>query len=238
MEARMSSDFLLDDVRRIVTRISANEGWFRRLWMSVPIWQLPEDMIRLQEIVAEVRPQWIIETGTKYGGSAIFFASLLKMIGSTSGGVVTIDLIEEPQAVEVLETTPHPHADLVKARILGDAAAPETAARAAQAVRGATGPVLVFLDDDHNADHVRREMELYSPLVTLGSYLIVADTSFADMEGTSVGKPTARYPDLVRSNPRVALRGFLEERDDFQQDRRFMDIGVGNFPDGFLKRLR
>ncbi|MCX7180814.1 MAG: CmcI family methyltransferase, partial [Proteobacteria bacterium] len=93
-------EYLLSDLLRMMTRIGANEHWYEQSWLGVPIWQLPGDLLRLQQIVVEVKPKWIIETGTKFGGSAIFFSSLLKMIGQEEGGVITVDLTQYREAAE------------------------------------------------------------------------------------------------------------------------------------------
>lgn len=228
-------EYLLSDLRRLLTRIAANEHWYEQVWLGVPIWQLPDDLLRLQQIVVDVRPKWIIETGTKFGGSAIFFSSLLKLLGQTEGGVITVDLTQYHEALEVFGS--HPHADLVRKSIVGDAAGKETVAQVVEAMRGNEGKTLVFLDDNHNGEHVYREMCLYAPLVTPGSYLIVADTVFEDLAGTPVGAATEKYPDVMRSNPRVAVNRFLAERSDFARDERFQGKAMGNFNDGFLRRI-
>jgi cephalosporin hydroxylase len=228
-------DYLLNDLLRMMTRIGANEHWYEQFWLGVPVWQLPGDLLRLQQIVVEVKPKWIIETGTKFGGSAIFFASLLKLIGQEDGGVITVDLTPYQEAAATFST--HPHAGLVRKSIIGDAASPAVVAEIALAMKGREGSTLVFLDDNHNAEHVSREMNQYSALVTPGSYLIVADTVFEDLAGTPVGTPTEKYPDVQKSNPRVAVNRFLAERSDFVRDGRFAGKGLSNFSDGFLRRL-
>lgn len=228
-------EYVKNDLLRMMNRVAANEHWYKQLWLGVPIWQMPDDLLRLQQIVAAVRPKWIIETGTKFGGSAIFFSSLLKLLGQTSGGVITVDLTQYHEAVATLGT--HTHADLVKPAIIGDAASIEVFEQVKQAMAGDTGDTLVFLDDNHNAEHVYQEMQLYSSLVTPGSYLIVADTVFEDLAGTPVGAATEKYPDVIRSNPRVAVNRFLTERGDFVRDVQFLGKGMGNFNDGFLHRV-
>ena len=228
-------DYVKSDLVRLMGRIAANEHWYKQHWLSIPIWQLSEDVMRLQEIVSEVKPQWIVETGTKFGGSAIFFASLQHLLNLNAGGVVTVDLTQYTEAVENLRT--HPHAGRVKAALVGDAAAPETVAQVRQVLDSSPGPTLVFLDDNHNAEHVYREMVQYAPLVSVGSYLVVADTVFEDLAGTPVGTPTDKYPDVARSNPRVAVERFLSERRDFVRDTRYVGKGIGNFNDGFLRRV-
>jgi len=230
-------DYVLRDLKVLYARIAANEGWFRQTWLGVPIWQLPEDLIRLQRLVVDVKPTWIVETGTKFGGSAVFFASVLKLLGrnpSDPGGVVTVDIERTDTARAVLAG--HALAPFVKAALVADAAAPATVAAVARAVSAAPGPTLVFLDDNHNAEHVYREMTGYGALVTPGSYLVVADTVFADLAGTPVGRPTDKYPDVVASNPRVAVERFLAEHGDFVRDPSYGVGGICNFPDGFLRR--
>jgi cephalosporin hydroxylase len=228
-------DYVKGDLLRMMARIAANEHWYEQEWLGVPVWQMPEDLLRLQQIVFEVKPKWIIETGTKFGGSAIFFSSLLKLLGSENGGVITADLTRYSEAVETFRS--HPHAGLVRTAIVGDAASEAVFDQAAAAMKGDEGSTLVFLDDNHNADHVYREMVQYSTLVTPGNYLIVADTVFEDLAGTPVGTPTEKYPDVEKSNPRVAVNRFLSERNDFVRDERFVGKGLSNFSDGFLRRV-
>lgn len=230
-------DYLVADLRRLMVRLAANERWYEQSWLGVPIWQLPDDLARLQEVVSLIRPRWIVETGTKFGGSAIFFASLLDLLGGEAkGGVITVDITLTELARDTFRT--HRLRDHVRLSLEADAAAPATVARIRELIQTAPGPTLVFLDDDHNAGHVLAEMDLYAPLVTPESYLIVADTVFADLGGTPVGEPTAKYPDVGASNPRVAVQRFLAENDGWEIDPRFAAKGIGNFPDGFLRRLR
>lgn len=227
--------YLMNDLLRMMTRIGANEHWYEQTWMGVPIWQIPGDLLRLQEVIFDIQPTWIVETGTKFGGSAIFFSSLLKLIGKNGGGVITVDLTQYAEAVATFSS--HPHADLVKAAIVGDAASPSVVNQVKEVLGGTNGRVVVFLDDNHNAEHVLTEMNSYAELVTPGSYLIVADTVFEDLAGTPVGTPTSKYPDVANSNPRVAVNRFLAMRKDFIRDDRFVGKGMSNFADGFLRKL-
>lgn len=230
------TNYIIDDLRRTMVRIAANERWYELDWLGVPIWQLPDDLINLQNIIFQVKPTWIIETGTKFGGSAIFFASLLELLGLKSGGVLTTDIHLLPEARHVFKN--HRLGHLVRTSIEGDAASQETVNKMTDLISETPGTVLVFLDDNHNAEHVYKEMGLYAPLVSIDSYLIVADTSFADLAGTPIGEPNDKYPDVAASNPRVAIEKFLLERGDFFQDKQFAGKGLSNFGDGFLKRLK
>ncbi len=236
--AWISSDcrYLVEDLRRLMVRLAANEGWFQQSWLGIPVWQLADDLIRLQHCVVQVQPTWIIETGTKFGGSAIFFASLLSLINHTDGGVITIDTETYPEAIKAF--TEHQHGHLVKQFIQGNAADLHTVDQVRSCIQASPGPTLVFLDDNHNKDHVSAELDLYSPLVTVGSYLIVADTVYADLAGTPVGQPTEKYPDVSLSNPRIAVDSFLTKRDDFKRDLNFDNGSISNFSDGFLQRIK
>ncbi|MBF0281418.1 MAG: class I SAM-dependent methyltransferase [Zetaproteobacteria bacterium] len=226
--------YLVTDLCRQYARTSANEGWFRQSWLGVELWQMPEDILRLQAVVQAAQPHWIVETGTKFGGSAIFFASLLTLSGREGGGVLTVDLNLRTEAKEVFAS--HPLGDRVRCALEGDAADPEVIAQFASHIAADPGPVLVFLDDDHNAAHVERELEGYATLIQPGGWLVVADTVFADLAGTPVGEPNEKYPDVARSNPRTAIDRFLAKNPEFSRVPQPFNYGPGNFPDGFLRR--
>jgi len=240
-EARPDLNFMVRDLQRSFLRVAGNLRWYEQTWLGVPIWQLADDLVALQRIVHDARPKWIVETGTKFGGSAIFFASLLAMAGRDSGsggGIITIDVQETDVARELLLADPHPMARYVKHRLIGDAKAPEVVAAVRAAIAADPGPVMVFLDDWHDGDHVYAELNLYSELVAPGGILIVADTTFEDLADTPVVVPSAKYPDAKRSNPRVALRRFLAGRNDFQVVPDYTCTGISNFPDSVLRRIQ
>jgi cephalosporin hydroxylase len=239
-EARPDLNFVVRDMQRTFMRVSANLRWYEQTWLGVPIWQLADDLVALQRIVFDANPKWIVETGTKFGGSAIFFASLLAMMGRTAesfGGVITVDVHETNEARELLSDRPHRCAPLVRQRLIGDAKAPEILAAISATIAADPGPVMVFLDDWHDGDHVYAELHAYSKLVTPGGILIVADTTFEDLADTPVVVPSEKYPDAKRSNPRVALRRFLSERSDFLVILDYTSTGISNFPDSVLRKV-
>ena len=228
--------YLVDDLCRTFERASANEGWFRQSWLGVEIWQMPEDMIRLQAVVHAVKPRWIIETGTKFGGSAIFFSSLLSLCGETQKSeILTVDLKLHPETLNLFKT--HPHGHRIHTALEGNAADPKIIDQFKTVINHDPGGVIVFLDDNHNAEHVYQELEGYAPLVSPGSYIIVADTVFADLAGTPVGQSTEKYPDVLRSNPRIAIDRFLDRNLEFSRAENPIPYGPSNFRDGFLKRI-
>lgn len=239
-EARPDLNFVVRDMQLAFLRVADNLRWYEQSWLGVPIWQLADDLVALQRIVFDAKPKWIVETGTKFGGSAIFFASLLAMMGRSAesgGGIITVDIHETAEARALLEETPHRLAPHVRRRLIGDAKAPAILDAVAATIAADPGPVMVFLDDWHDGDHVYAELLAYSPLVTPGGILIAADTTFADLADTPIVVPSEKYPDARHSNPRVALHRFLAERGDFAVVRDYTTTGISNFPDSVLRRV-
>lgn len=136
----------------------------RNRWMGIAVQKYPTDMLVYADLFHTLRPAALIETGSKFGGSALFFAHLMDLIGT--GRVVSVD-------IEADKARPrHPRI----AYITGDSKAPETVKRV-KSKAGTKGPVLVVLDSDHRKDHVLAEMEAYGPLVSVGSFMVVEDTN-------------------------------------------------------------
>jgi cephalosporin hydroxylase len=237
-EARPDLNFVVEDLKRTFLRVADNLRWYEQSWLGVPIWQLPDDLVALQRIVFDANPKWIVETGTKFGGSAIFFASVLAMMGRApdDGGVITVDNHETTEARELLVDNPHRLAPYVRRRLIGDAKAAETLAAISGTVASAPGSVMVFLDDWHDGEHVYAELLAYSELVTPGGILIVADTTFEDLADTPIVAPSTKYPDAKHSNPRVALRRFLARHGDFGVVPDYTSAGISNFPDSVLRK--
>jgi cephalosporin hydroxylase len=223
-------NYLVADLTRVLTKVAANEGWYLQSWLGVPIWQMPEDLMLLQRIVAGLRPALIVETGTKYGGSALFFASLLELLDLPESRVITVDICETEEARTLLAN--HRLARYVQHRLVASSLDPEVLACATKAVAAARGPVLVFLDDWHDGEHVLAELQAYGTLVDPDGLLVVADTTFADIAGT----PVAPFRSLQRSNPRTAIEAFLQANADFERTERFLLPGLSNFADGLLQR--
>lgn len=193
-------------------------------WFGIPILQLPGDLVALQQIVYDVRPDFIIETGTFMGGSSLFFATLLAQIHPT-GKVLTIDIRDlnaiYPECAEHLETIAayRTHVEF----IAGNSTDPEIVRNIAHRVRGHR--VFVTLDSDHHAAHVLREMEAYGPLVSKGSYLIVQNTYLDQRWG-------------IEETPIVAVRQFLQAHPEFETDYSREPYGPTEFHDGYLRRVR
>jgi len=178
-------------------------------WLGLPIIQLPTDMVALQEILWNVKPRVVVETGVARGGSLAFSASILQLLGG-DGIVVGIDIDIRDHNRKAIEA--HPLADRI-VLVEGSSVDPGVV----EAVHGHAAdrqPAVVILDSLHTHDHVLAELRAYSNLVHEGSYLIVFDTTIEDL-------PPDRFPDRpwgVGDNPMTAVAAFLEESDGFVID--------------------
>ena len=231
--------------RGFIERMSGDEGlraltreWFvaatrheysyHFTWMGRPIIQFPQDIVATQEIIWRVRPDLIVETGIARGGSLIFSASMLELLGG-DGIVVGVDVdIREHNRVEIER---HPMAKRI--RMIEGSSVDESVVREVSRHAEGRRVVLVMLDSNHTHAHVLRELELYSPLVTPGSYLIVYDTVVENM-------PEDMYPDRPwgrGDNPQTAVREFLARDDRFEVDQQVDDkLLITVAPGGYLRR--
>jgi cephalosporin hydroxylase len=198
-------------------------------WMGRPIIQYPQDVLAMQEIIWRVRPDLIVETGIAHGGSLVFHASMLELLGA--GEIVGIDV--DIRAHNRAELDAHPMRRRMTL-IEGSSVAPEVV-REVAARAGAAERVLVVLDSNHTHEHVARELEAYAGLVTPGSYCVVFDTVIEDLPGET-------YPDRSwgpGNSPKTAVREFLERDDRFRVDEEIeAKLGITVAPSGYLVRVR
>jgi cephalosporin hydroxylase len=222
----------------IVSRAWLRVGWdvkyvYGFTWMGRPVIQLPEDLIRLQELVYRIKPDVIVETGIAHGGSLIFYASLCKAMGK--GRVIGVDIEIRPHnrlAIEQHEL--YPYITLIE----GNAVAPEIVEQVKSHIK-ADETVLVTLDSNHAKAHVTRELEQYSPLVSVGSYIVAMD---GIME-LVVGAPRTQ-PDWVENNPRQAALEFVSKNPNFMIEtptflfnESLITSHVSYVRGGYIKRL-
>jgi cephalosporin hydroxylase len=194
--------------------IQHTSNWGDVRWLGLPIWQDVLSLWTIQETIAEIRPALIVETGSNRGGSAMFFAMLLDLLGQ--GSVVSVDITKMHALV-------HPRVEW----LIGSSVAPEIIARIAERVAGAGGPVMVILDSDHSEPHVAAELEAYCRFVTPGSYLLAQD-GIIDVLPMLSGRP----------GPLPAIQKFLERHPEFQIDaRRCERFLITHHPYGWLRRL-
>lgn len=190
-----------------------HQTWEDTWWMGSRVLKCPNDLWSYQEVVWDTRPDLIVECGTFNGGSTLFFAHLLDLVGA--GRVLSVDL--DPQ-----EGLPeHPRVEYRR----DSSVSPETLAWVAEACSGAER-VMVVLDSDHSRDHVLAELRAYAGFVTPGCYLVVED-------GNVNGHPVYREHG---PGPTEALRAFLAEDGRFEPDPRRERFLMTFNPGGWLRR--
>jgi len=205
-------------IRRFNVLYYTRRNWDDTSWIGVKTLQNPPDMWSIQEILCEVRPDYVIEAGTYAGGSAVYMAMVLEAAG-VDAKVLTIDIKPRTEEAEKLK--------IWKDRIeffLGSSTDPALVAKLAERVKGKK--VVVMLDSDHSRDHVFEELNAYGPMVSLGSYLIVQDTN-------THGHPAPGDA----PGPWEAVHDFLPHHPEFQIDRAREKFLVTFTPEGYLKKV-
>lgn len=213
-----------------ITDVSRHKYSYNFSWMGRPIIQFPQDIIAIQEIIWRVRPDLIIETGIAHGGSLVFSASMLELLGG-SGHVIGIDIdIREPNRRAIEQ---HPMAKRIT--LMEGSSVDKAIINRVRELTSVKKSVLVLLDSNHTHDHVIAELRLYSDLVTRGSYLIVFDTIIEYMpDGFFADRPWGRG-----NNPLTAVRQFLHETDRFEVDSDIpKKLLITVAPDGYLRCLK
>ncbi|MBZ0224286.1 MAG: cephalosporin hydroxylase family protein [Dokdonella sp.] len=214
-------------------------------WLGRPVIQVPQDMVAVQELIWQIKPDLIIETGIAHGGSLILSASMLALLDyceavesgqpldpkATRRRVLGIDIDIRAHNRAAIEAHPMAHRiDMIQ----GSSIAADVIEQVREAARSRER-VLVFLDSNHTHDHVLAELEAYAPLVSPGSYCVVFDTVIEDL-------PAGMYPDRpwdVGNNPKTAVREFLGRNHDFEVDAD-MDakLQISVAPGGYLRRTK
>ena len=230
-------DLYSDEAFRIISQQWLRLGWSRKYtytftWFGRPVIQLPEDLVRFQEVVFRVKPDVIIETGVAHGGSLVFNATLCKAMGK--GRVIGIDVEIRSHNREAIERHPlSGHITLLE----GNSTAPEIIRQVAALVKpGET--VLVMLDSNHGYAHVSAELEAYADFVTPGSYIVATDGIMEDLADIPRGRPEWRS-----DNPARAARDFAARRPEFVLERPHwpfnestLDTNITHWPDAWLRR--
>jgi cephalosporin hydroxylase len=210
-----------------IDAIAPHKYTYNFTWMGRPVIQFPQDLVALQEIIFNTRPDLIIETGIAHGGSLIFHASMLELLGG-DGRVLGVDIDIRAHNREAIETHPmYSRIDMIQGSAIDDAIAAQVSKAAGKAER-----VMVILDSNHTHAHVLRELELYAPLVTKECYLVVFDTLIEDM-------PAGSFPDRPwdkGDNPRTAVDAFLQTAGRFEVDLAIdAKLQISVAPSGYLK---
>lgn len=200
-------------------------------WMGRPIIAYPQDMIAMQEIIWEVKPDLIIETGVAHGGSIVYYASLLEMIGN-DGLVVGIDIDIRKHNRDLIEN----HSMFKRIKLIEGSSVSQEVFKQVSEIALSKKKIIVCLDSNHTHEHVLQELNLFAPLVSKGSYCVIFDTAVEDMP--------ADYDWGIRpwgkgNNPKTAVWEFLKKHDEFEIDAAIQGkLLISVAPDGFLKRIK
>ena len=222
-----------------LSRLWVKVGWNERYpysftWLGRPIIQLPEDMVRAQEVIYRVKPNVIVETGVAHGGSLIYYASLLKLLGG--GKIIGVDIEIRAQNRQAIAA--HEFGKDITL-IEGDSVAPATLDRVKQSFP-ADARVLVFLDSCHTKDHVRKELEAYAPLVSVGSYIVATDGIMQDLHDVPRGDKSWKD-----DHPSAAAVEFALEHGEFQLEQppwpfneSQLSENITHWPQAWLRRVK
>lgn len=224
----------------ILSDLWLRAGWcvkhvYTFTWMGRPIIQLPEDLLRIQELIVRVQPDVIVETGVAHGGSLVFYASLCQLLGR--GRVIGIDIEIRPRNREAIEAHPlFPYISLVE----GDSTDPAIVAQVRERIQPGEN-VLVLLDSNHTKAHVLKELHAYAPLVSVDSYIVAMDGGIMALAvGASrsnpdwaSNNPTEAAAEFVRTNP-----GFVLEHPPFLFNESLISNPVSYCTGGTIRRIR
>jgi cephalosporin hydroxylase len=223
-----------DALSDVWLKLSWNQKYpYTFTWMGRPIVQHPEDMVRLAEVIYDVKPDIIVETGIAHGGSLIYYASLLKAMGR--GRVVGVDIEIRPHNRAAMEA--HELKPLIT-MIEGSSIAPDIVASVKKLIKP-TDTVMLILDSNHSKAHVAAELDAYHDIVTVGSYIVSTDGIMRDVHDVPRGNA-----EWVRDNPCAANEEFLSSHPNFvleQPKWRFnesaLDKVITGWPDSYLRRV-
>lgn len=243
---QMASDISLQkDAMNLFTHACEYRYSYNFSWMGRPIIQFPQDMVAMQELIWEVKPDLIIETGIAHGGSLIMNASYLAMLDYCEA-IEKSELIDPTKAkrrvlgidIDIREYNrvaieAHPMSNRID-MIQGSAIAKDVIDQVHEYAKNYQR-ILVSLDSNHTHDHVLAELEAYAPLTSKGSYCVVFDTVIEDM-------PDAMFPDRpwgIGNNPKTAVWEYLKSHSEFEIDKSIQDkLLITVAPDGYLKRVK
>ncbi len=231
---------------RVWSRETNRNGYtYNFSWQDRPIIQYPQDMVAMQELIWQIKPDLIIETGIAHGGSLIFSASMLAMLDmcdaieagknldpkASKRKVLGIDIDIRTHNRRAIEA--HPMASRIQ-MIQGSSIAPKII-KEVKEVAGKYSCVLVCLDSNHTHEHVLAELDAYAPLTTVDSYCVVFDTLIEDM-------PADMFPDRnwgPGDNPKTAVWEYLKTHPEFEIDKSIQHkLLITVAPDGFLRRIK
>ena len=220
------SDEGLELISRLWLKLYAQYKFTHNItWLGIPIIQVAEDIIMMQELIWKVRPDVIIECGLAHGGSALFYASLLELIGK--GYVIGIDVeIRQYNRIAIQN-----HSLSHRVKMLEGSSVSKDIVKNIKEMTKNDEKIMVVLDSNHSKEHVAKELELYKDFVTPGSYLVVMDGAQAFVWDIPNGKS-----EWKEDNPLIAIEEFLKGDKNFEIDDHYTRLKVTANPKGFLRK--
>jgi len=222
--------------RQLLNKMNWGEYAYNFSWFGRPIIQIPQDTMTFQEMIWEVRPDLIIETGIAHGGSLVFSASMLALLetfGMVDNPLVLgIDIDIRPHNRKAIEE--HPSHKWIK-MIEGSSIDPLIVSQVAEISAGKQR-VMLFLDSNHTHEHVLKELNAYANLVSIGSYVVVLDTGIEDIDPSVIadGRPWCKG-----NSPKSALNEFMVNNENFRLDDFYHEKAwVTSASNGFIKRVK
>lgn len=214
--------------KQFTKSVSKYKYGYYSTWLGRPIIQLPQDMIALQELVFSVKPDLIIETGIAHGGSIVFSASLLALLGGERE-VLGIDIEIREHNRKAIEAHPMFH----RITMLEGSSVEESIIQRVHEIAAKHHTIMLLLDSCHTHEHVLKELNAYAGLVTPGSYAVVYDTCVEFLDEEITDRPWGKG-----NNPYTAVQEFLKQNDSFQTDTSLEDkMVLTSCPGGWLKRV-
>lgn len=196
-------------------------------WLGIPVIQTAEDLVLMQELIFKVRPDTIIETGIAHGGSLIFYASIMELLGN--GRVIGVDIEIREHNRKVMEM--HPLFKRVHL-IEGNSISEETVNKIRKLVPP-NSKIIVCLDSNHAREHVFQELKAYRQFVGAGGYIVVFDT-----DTSKLAELGACDKSFINNGPMEAVNEFLKIDENFEIDRHYNKLYVSNCPNGYLKKIK
>ncbi len=231
-------DLYSDAAFDLISQAWLKVGWNQKhiytfTWFGRPVIQLPEDMVRTQEVIYQLKPDVIIETGVAHGGSLVFYASLFKAMGK--GRVIGVDIEIRPHNRKAIEA--HEFASMITL-IEGDSVAESTLKQVRSQIKPGE-KVLVLLDSCHTKDHVRKELEAYHSLVSVGSYIVATDGIMELVHDTPRGDPswTHDHPTASAAEFAAAHPEFVLEQPAWKFNESTLQKNITHWPGAWLKRV-
>jgi cephalosporin hydroxylase len=195
-------------------------------WLGIPIIQYAEDVVMLQELIWKIKPDVIIETGVAHGGTAILYSSILELLGA--GRVIGIDI--DIRKHNRLAINSHPLSKRIT--LIEGSSIDENIFNTVKKSIKENEKVLVTLDSNHSYEHVKNELEIYSTMVTPGSYLVAMDGAQAQVWDIPNGKR-----EWEKDNPLRAIEDFVKKNKNFEIDEYYTRLRITSNPKGFLKKI-